>query len=105
MSRVFSAKLNAVLFEYEIGAKKGEFEYRSPSTIEIDDEIERGEMSGEAIKTYARDKLRARLKPAGRAAISVDELVADQEANGNLYEFIGELDKLLFDERAKKKER
>jgi hypothetical protein len=100
MSKLFSATLNDVGFDYELGGVKSAFSYRSPTTLEIDADIV-GEKSGAELIAASREKLRGRLTAKG--AISVEELIADQEQNGNLYEFIGALEALLQEERAKKK--
>ncbi|MDR2152766.1 MAG: hypothetical protein LBO72_08095 [Helicobacteraceae bacterium] len=101
MSKVFSAKLNSVEFEYELGGAKAAFNYRSPTTLEIDAEITSEAKEGATLIAASRAKLRERLEAKG--AIDVEELIADQEKNGNLYEFIGALEALLQEERAKKK--
>jgi hypothetical protein len=104
MSRVFSAKLNVITFDYEINGSKSAFEYRSPTTLEIDDEIAQSEATNKEVIALTRKKLRERLTAKG-TAISVETLIKDQEYHGNLYEFIGELDKALAEERATKKPR
>ena len=101
MSKVFSATLNSVEFNYQLGDERAAFVYRSPTTLEIDEDITRGEKAAADIVELSRAKLRGRLTAKGD--IDVEELIADQEKNGNLYEFLGALEALLEDERAKKK--
>jgi hypothetical protein len=102
MSKVFSAKLASIEFEYEMGGKTAAFTWRAPSTLEFEQELERSEkITAAQLGGFAREKVRARLSAKG--AITIDELIADQEKNGNLYEFIGELDKAVADEKNAKK--
>jgi hypothetical protein len=101
MSRVFSAKLSVIAFEYEIGDKKAGFEYRSPTTLEIDEAVNHDTGVKEALSSV-RAGLLARLK-AIKGAFGVAELIADQEQNGNLYDLYTELEKALAEEKNEKK--
>ncbi|MDR1451369.1 MAG: hypothetical protein LBI57_03430 [Helicobacteraceae bacterium] len=96
-SQVFSAKLRVVEFEYEIGDKRGTFSYRAPNTIEIDREIEMS-ASREGMPEYIKRKAAARISKVS-GDLSAEKIIADQRENGNLYEFIGALEKLAENEK------
>jgi hypothetical protein len=102
MSKVFSAKTAQVEFEYELGGKKALFAYRGPTTSEVNEELEReGKITGSEIVKLTREKALNRLTAKG--AISVEELIKDQEKSGNLYDLINELDALVVDEKNAKR--
>ena len=100
MSKVFSAKLNSVEFSYELpdGAVV-KLSYRSPTTAEIDESVRADDNPLENIER-AKASFRARL---GGDKKTVEAVIADQQDNGNLYEFIGELEAALADAKAAKK--
>jgi hypothetical protein len=103
MSKVFSAKLNSVEFDYEfLDGTQAKFGFRQSSTEEIDNsaDLESGAGDTRALLANAKTQIKARL--TGDETL-IEKLINEQMKSGNLYEFSGELNALLASERAKKK--
>lgn len=83
----FKAKRISVKFDYEFAdGAEAQFEYLEPTTELIDGAFEHDGDVAERLK-YAKTVLRECLRGE-----RVDDLIADMEKNGNIYEFKAALD-------------